>query len=637
MNEAGEQAVAADRALREERGARVKAEGASRRLAFVLGASQLLATPLDPEEALNSLVRLAVPTLAELCVIDLRAGDGELRRAAVAHANPKVDGQIRDFLMRHPPLAEGDRPVAQVLRTGRPEIGDDLSARWPDVTADLESIELASDFQLRSYLVVPLVARGSTLGTALLASTTTERNLGVDDLALAEDIARSAALALDTARLVADKEALLDLERAARADAELAELRLGILAEVSSAMDGVLDPDVALARLANLVVSRVADWCAVDLLDEDGDVRRVTVAHRDPATADLARASNHDAWEQPTAEAPVAVVRRAGGPVLLGGTTSASFAAGQPGETSARAGLGMRSGLVVPLIGRDAVLGALTMASTESDRHFDETDLPMAADMGRRAGLAVENARLYQQQHSVAVTLQHALLPTGLPRLPGLTAAVRYVAATSGADVGGDWYDVMKLADGRIGLSVGDAVGHSAEAAAMMGTIRNVLRAYAWSGADPAEVLSHLDDFIGEAESAHLATLVYAQYDRATRVFRWANAGHPPPLLVGPGSVTRFLEGGHRTMIGVGLGSAGQTEEITAPDGATLVLYTDGLIEERSAELSDGLDRLRKVAAAHYDAEPEKMLDEILSALLVRDRLEDDIAVLAVRVSDPPS
>jgi serine phosphatase RsbU (regulator of sigma subunit) len=315
----------------------------------------------------------------------------------------------------------------------------------------------------------------------------------------------------------------------------------------------------------------------------------------------------------------------------------AAFAAGQPGDASRHGVLGIRSGLIVPLTGRDAVLGALTIAWDESDRRFDEADLPMAADLGRRAGLAVENARLYQQQHSVAVTLQHALLPTRLPKLPGLGAAVRYVAATTGADVGGDWYDIMKLADGRIGLAVGDAIGHSAEAAAMMGTIRNVLRAYAWSGADPTEVLSHLDEFLGEADSAHLATLVYAQYDPATRALRWANAGHPPPLLVGPGSMTRFLEGGHRTMIGVGVDSAGRTEEITAPDGATLVLYTDGLIEERSASLTDGLDRLLKVAAAHYDADPETLLDEILSSLLARDRLDDDVAVLAVRISDESS
>lgn len=637
MDDAGEHAIAADLALKEERGARVKAEDTSRRLAFVVGASQLLATPLDPEEALNSLVRLAVPTLAELCVIDLQAGDGQLQRAAVAHADPTIGDQIRDFLMQHPPLPEGDRPVADVLRTGRPEIGDNLSARWPDVASDLESIEIGKDFSLRSYLVVPLVARGSTLGTVLLASTTRERRLGADDLALAEDIARSAALALDTARLVAEKEALLALERGARADAELAELRLGILAEASSAMGGILEPDVAMARLANLVVSRLAEWCAIDLLDDDGDVRRVTVAHRDPAKAELARALNQDVWVRPTPDAPVAVVRRAGGPVLLGETMSASFAAGQPGDGSGHGGLGMRSGLVVPLTGRDAVLGALTMAWEESHRRFDEADLPMAADLGRRAGLAVENARLYQQQHSVAVTLQHALLPTGLPTLPGLTAAVRYVAATTGADVGGDWYDVMKLADGRIGLAVGDAIGHSAEAAAMMGTIRNVLRAYAWSGADPAEVLSNLDEFLGESDSAHLATLVYAQYDPASRAFRWANAGHPPPLLVGPGSATRFLEGGHRTMIGVGIDSDGGAEEITAPDGATLVLYTDGLIEERSASISDGLDRLLKVAAAHYDEDPETLLDEMLSSLLVRDRLDDDVAVLAVRISAEPS
>ena len=231
MDVAGDRKRATESALKEERGARAKAEDVSRRLAFVVGASQLLATHLDPEGALDSLVRLAVPTLAELCVIDLHAGGGQLRRAAVAHADPTIDAQIGEFLLQHPPVPEGDRPVADVLRTGQPEIGDDLSARWPDVASDLESLRLPDDFRLRSYLVVPLVARGSTLGTVLLASTTDGRRLGPDDLALAEDIARSAALALDTARLVADKEDLLALERGARADAELAELRLGVLAE----------------------------------------------------------------------------------------------------------------------------------------------------------------------------------------------------------------------------------------------------------------------------------------------------------------------------------------------------------------------------------------------------------------------
>lgn len=637
MSVAGGKSDASDRALKEERGARVKAEDASRRLAFVVGASQLLAASLDPEEALNSLVRLAVPTLAELCVIDLHTSDGELHRAAVAHADPSIGDRIREVVMRHPPLPEGNRPVADVLRTGQPQIGDDLSARWPDVAADLESIELDDDVRLRSYLVVPLVARGSTLGTVLLASTTAERQLGAADLALAEDIARSAALALDTARLVAEKEDLLALERGARAGAEVAELRLGILADVSSTMSRILEPDVALTHLANLVVSRLADWCAVDLLEEDGEVRRVTVAHRDPAKAGLARELSENVSNEPTPDAPVAIVQRAGGPVMLGDTRGASFTRGHGHITGDDTGLGISSGLIVPLTGRDAILGALTMACDESDRRFDEADLPMAADLGRRAGLAVENARLYQQQHSVAVTLQHALLPSGLPQLPGLTAAVRYVAATSGADVGGDWYDIMKLADGRIGLAVGDAVGHSAAAAAMMGTIRNVLRAYAWSGTDPSEVIGQLDEFLGKTESAHLATLVYAQYDPATRVFRWANAGHPPPLLIGPGSVTGFLEGGHRAMIGVGIDSDARAGEITAPNGATLVLYTDGLIEERSASLSEGLDRLLKVAAAHHDADPETLLDEILGSLLVRDRLDDDVAVLAVRISDPQS
>src|SRR5437764_485996 len=511
--------------LDDERRARIEAEATSRRLAFVLGASQLLAKSLDLDETLGSLVRLAVPTLADLCIIDLVAPGGSLRRAAVAHADPTVASTARQTMMRYTPDPAGGHPVAEVLRTGHPVLVGDVSSELAEEPpVDSHHLSVVRELGVRSYMVVPLVARGSTIGTVMLESTSEERRFGPGDVALAEDVARSAALA---------------------------------------------------------------------------------------------------------------IVRHHEGPVLFRETRAEELASASHAPEGARPYRGprLRSGVVVPLAGRVHLLGALTMAWAGSERHFDEGDLPMAADLGRRAGLALENARLYEEKRNAAETLQRALLPSEPPAVPGLTTAVRYVAATSGAEVGGDWYEVMTLADGRVGIAVGDAMGHGVEAAAVMGTVRNALRSHAWSGANPAEVVRKLDEFVSGAESAHLATVLYAAYDPSTQVLRWMNAGHPPPLLVGPGPVVQFLDGGHRTMLGLNVGGDDEGK-ITLPSGATLLLYTDGLIEERASSLDEGLDRLSKAAAAHSDAEPAELLDEILQPLLAHAQLEDDVAVLAARV-DP--
>jgi serine phosphatase RsbU (regulator of sigma subunit) len=326
-------------------------------------------------------------------------------------------------------------------------------------------------------------------------------------------------------------------------------------------------------------------------------------------------------------------VIRERGPVLFKDLTGAELVTEPYGaeQTALSRQLRICSALVVPLPGRDRLLGALTMAWADSKRRFDDGDLPMAADLGRRAGLALENARLYQEKRDAAEILQHALLPDALPEIPGLATAVRYVAATSGAEVGGDWYEVMELADGRVGIAVGDAIGHGIEAAAIMGTVRNALRAHAWSGGGPAEVVRPLDQFVSGVESAYLSTVLYATFDPATRLLRWVNAGHPPPLLVGPGPVVRFLEGGHGAMIGVGPSGRDEAEMILPP-GSTLLLYTDGLIEERTSSLDEGLDRLSKTVAAHFEAGPGALLDAVLQPLLSRPHLDDDVAVLAARV-----
>lgn len=635
---------AGDQALDHERRARREAEDASRRLAFVLGASQLLARSLDLEETLGSLVRLAVPTLADLCIIDLVAPGGGLRRAAVAHADPAEAARARAVLVHYAPDPAGTHPVAEVLRTGHPELVADVSSTVGESSAaDPHHLSVIRELGIRSYMVVPLVARGSTLGTVMLESTSADRRFGPTDVALAEDVARAAALAIDTAQLVAEKEEALtsarialERERDARAEAELAELRLGVLAEASSVLSSALDPGAALDRLAHLVIPRLADWCALDILNDEGSVRRVAVTSTDSGEMDLVNSWEGQAPLEPGRDSPLGVVRREGGPVLFKEVTGQALAAGpaDPEQSGSYRMLPIRSALVVPLPGRDHLLGALTMAWAGSERRFDEADLPMAADLGRRAGLALENARLYQEKRNAAETLQAALLPDGLPQIPGLTTAVRYVAASSGAEVGGDWYEVMMLGDGQVGIAVGDAVGHGIEAAAIMGTVRNALRALAWSGTDPGEVIQRLDEFVHGVEPTHLATVVYATFHPASRSLRWVNAGHPPPLLVGPGPSVEFLQSGHRTMIGIGLGGD-EVGELVLPPGATLVFYTDGLIEDRQSSLEEGLDRLAKTAAAHFDDEPDVLLDKILQSLAAQPHLEDDVAVLAARVHHP--
>ncbi|HWC38647.1 MAG TPA: GAF domain-containing SpoIIE family protein phosphatase [Acidimicrobiales bacterium] len=595
----------------------------------MLGASQLLARSLDLEETLGSLVRLAVPTLADLCVIDLVEPSGRLKRAAVAHADPAAANRAREVLMRHTPDPDGRHLVAQVLRTGRPELVADVSSEGDP---DPHHLRVVRELGIQSYMVVPLIGRGSTLGTVMLESTTPERRFGPSDVALAEDVARAAALAIHTAQLLTSAETAVERERAARAEAEVAELRLGVLAEFSAALSGVLDPVAALERLVHLVIPRLADWCAVDTLDEHGRAYRVAVSPADATGRETVSPMGHQAPGEPRPGSALSVVRRELSPVLFEELSGEELAGPHDARGPALAGSApIRSALAVPLPGRDRLLGTLTMAWVDSERQFDQADLPMAAELGRRAGLALENARLYEEKRNAAEILQHALLPGQLPDVPGLATAVRYVPATSGAEVGGDWYELMTLADGRVGIAVGDAMGHGFEAAAIMGTVRNALRSQAWSGADPVEVVRRLDDFVSGVESAHLATVLYACYEPSSRLLRWVNAGHPPPLLIGPGPSVELLEGGHRTMIGVGLGGD-DVDELTIPPGATLLLYTDGLIEQRGSSLEEGLDRLAKTAATHADEEPALLLDKILQPVLAQPGIEDDIAVLAARV-----
>lgn len=256
-------------------------------------------------------------------------------------------------------------------------------------------------------------------------------------------------------------------------------------------------------------------------------------------------------------------------------------------------------------------------------------DEELVAGFVRDLSLRDEAAR----EHRIAERLQRSLLPERLPDIAGLTVAARYVPAAAEADVGGDWFDAVELPGGRLALAMGDVAGKGLAAAASVGRLRSTLRAYALEHHDPGLVLDRLERTLAlDEDAADLITVVLVVVDVEGRRLRWASAGHPPPLLLDPEGGTRWLEGARGTPIGAGLPGRRPSAEIGVPADATVVLYTDGLIERRNAPLQAGLDRLEETARGCVGAGPEALVDALLRAAGVQDGGADDVAVLAAHV-----
>jgi serine phosphatase RsbU (regulator of sigma subunit)/anti-sigma regulatory factor (Ser/Thr protein kinase) len=241
-----------------------------------------------------------------------------------------------------------------------------------------------------------------------------------------------------------------------------------------------------------------------------------------------------------------------------------------------------------------------------------------------------------RRDHEIAETLQRSLLPDRIPRIPGVALTARYVPASAYLEVGGDWYDVMPLPDGLIGLAIGDVAGHGLQAAATMGQLRMAVRAYALQDPSPVSVLHGVHQMAAHLPVQEMVTLTYLVFDPRNRTLRYASAGHPPPLLFGAGRTT-YLEDGVSPPLGVT--EDGRFTEATQEmwPGSTLLLYTDGLVERRRESLRLGMDRLRHAASRHEDADLDELCDDVVTALVPDDHLADDIALVAMRPLPDPS
>jgi serine/threonine-protein kinase RsbW len=284
--------------------------------------------------------------------------------------------------------------------------------------------------------------------------------------------------------------------------------------------------------------------------------------------------------------------------------------------------------IAVPLVTDDRVLGVITFAEGPDRAPFTEADVELASELAQQVALVAARAERFEVEYRASHALQAALLPPPPPAVAGVAVGVRYVPASLYADVGGDFYDVLPLEDGSVAFAVGDVVGHDLTAAATMGQIRSVYRALMSDGAGPGHVVDRMQASWPVLGLERMATAVFGRLDPATGAVRLASAGHPPPLVVDDDGA-HLLPVQPTTLLGAELGPAPEWSGTLAP-GATLLLYTDGLVETRTQPLSDGLDRLQRVAADAGVLDPEALCDLLLTQLVGRHR-GDDVALLALR------
>ncbi|MET9480323.1 SpoIIE family protein phosphatase [Streptomyces sp. NPDC006638] len=294
-----------------------------------------------------------------------------------------------------------------------------------------------------------------------------------------------------------------------------------------------------------------------------------------------------------------------------------------------------RSMLLVPLKARDVVLGFMVLMRRPEREPFDDMDRTTGAELAARAGLVLDNARMYTYQENVAETLQDSMLPTVAARMAGCDTATRYLPGTRLGRVGGDWFDAVKLPGSRTALVVGDVMGHGLRSAAMMGQLRTAVQTMATMEMPPAQLLRNLDDLAQRLGESYLATCLYAVYDPIRSELQIANAGHIPPVLVraadGRAEVLDLPTG---APIGVG-GVAFETAVVRVAPGDRLVLCTDGLVEVRGADIGEGLAALCE-SAAHPAASMNDACDTIIRALNPRGGRKDDVALLMARLNGIP-
>jgi len=605
--------------------ARHEAEAAARRSGAQLSALGRVALALAQSEDIDDLVT----TMTEQGLGALGADGG-----SVAVADPEDSNQLLSYITAS--FGEGTRadfgrlplsaeaPVTVAARTGRRVLLSDHAA-----CAAMSPLVVQSNAATgcQAWASIPLHADGVVIGV-LTAGWAQAQSFPVEQLDLLDTFAAQCAQALQRLRS-------RDAERASAEAARVSAERQAALVAIAHALANAQDHDAVLAVLEEqgreLLQARHCGLCLRE--DEGGHVTVLITDSHDEVRATARRVPG---------DFPLPAVRSAATGVSYFLSDRGQSEAAVPGSTQLHAAAEVQASAAVPLVARGHLLGCLSVGFA-TERTWTEQEQSLLEAFAALTAQALERISAHEAERAASAqvarfseTLQRSLL-TSPPEPDHLHIAVRYSPAAQDAQVGGDWYDAFITADGATSLVIGDVSGHDRVAAAAMGQLRNLLRGIGYTVGDPpATVLTTLDHAAHDLGVDTTATLILARVEQTpeqrrtgTRLLRWSNAGHPPPLLVHPEGTVAFLETPSDLMLGVAPGTARHNHQVLLTPGSTVLLYTDGLIERRGATLQAGLDWLATTTTDLAHLTVDELCDELLAR--VGSQVEDDVALLAVR------
>jgi serine/threonine-protein kinase RsbW len=518
----------------------------------------------------------------------------------------------------------GEDLAGSVVRTGEPAWHVDLSLTAPSARRQA----IVAD-GLHTAFVFPLRTRERLSGVIELFTKFPRHPDEPLNTAVA-DVGAKLGEFIERLELESQKSELIDrLEQSQR--------HQEFLLRANRALAGARDFQDSVVRLATVALPTLGDICLVDVVSPTGELERLAAVHADPAhqaeTDELVRYS-----PDPDGSHPGARAVRTGqsqwstemGDEFMRSTTQSDQHLRLIRELS------FESYVSVPLLTEGKAIGALTVVAAGSGRQFGQEELSLAESLASQVASVIERARAYEQQSTISHLLQHSLLPGQLGELPGVRIAARYVAASAVAEVGGDFFDVVRLDGHRMALAIGDVQGHDMTAAMVMGGLRSAIRAYLLITQDPAEVLRLVDHYAIEQSHARLATTCLAVLDIDAHTIDLASAGHPLPYLSHEGGPVAPLTVSPSRPLGVGGGDF-FVERHVLPEAGSLVFFTDGLIDEGRRGADGRIRTLTSLLEQSYSQDPEAMADSILKELTVSGARDDDLAILVATWSFPPA
>ena len=592
----------------------VRIDQVTERMARLQHLTAALVPASTVEEVIDAVLDAGIlATGASAGAIMLLSDEGDLLELAGTRSSSASAAELPAQL-----LLTDKNPLNEALVTSRPVVFSNRAA----MTTAYPDLPDVGDFQAR--VVVPITAGGAPLGV-LSVSFDAPQEFDDADLQLLHTLVGQCGQALERCRLLAAETVV--------------RTREALLGRASDLLNRSLSVAETLDTITGLLVPDRADWVVVHLREGDRDEDPVVtraVAHRDAAAQAALAALSLGVPLDATGAGGAAEALRTGQSVLHVVVPESvrvrlRVPEGRGLSATLAEQLGAETGVAVPLLAGDQVLGTLTVARVAGPP-YGESDVSLLEQLAARATVALTHARAYQRARESAVTLQRNLLPRALPDIPGLSFAWRYLPGAEGELVGGDWYDVFPLENGRVGLVIGDVMGHGTTAAAVMGQLRAMARAYAQAGLRPGAVLTRLDASLPDLEQEAIATLLFVELDPATATVVAASAGHLPPVVMSPGTEAELLAVEPGPPLGAGPGRYPESRRVLARD-STLLLYTDGLVEDRTRSVDQGLELLRSVAEQAQALGTDQLCDAVLAGL-ERDRdNDDDTALLAVAFS----